>query len=63
MKAACFLAFSHALRAYKVKGKVAPFLKKRRPKKLYARYRSVPGAHVRYPFDEHERQRAAIGAN
>ena len=30
------LAFSHALRAYKVKGKVAPFLKKRRPKKLYA---------------------------
>ena len=28
------LAFFHALRAHKVKGKVAPFLKKRRPKKL-----------------------------
>ena len=28
------LAFFPALRAYKVKGKVAPFLKKRRPKKL-----------------------------
>ena len=57
------LAFFHALRAHKVKGKVAPFLKKRRPKKLYARYRSAPAAHVRYSLDEHERQRAAIGAN
>ena len=57
------LVFSHALRAYKVKGKVEAFLKKSFTKKLYARYRSAPGAHVRYPLDEHERQRAAIGAN
>ena len=32
------LAFSHALRAYKVKGKVETFLKKSFIKKLYARF-------------------------
>ena len=36
------LAFFYALRAYKVKFKVEPFLKKRRPKKLYARFARPP---------------------
>ena len=36
-KAPVSLAFSHALRAYKVKGKVETFLKKSFIKKLYAR--------------------------
>ena len=60
----CFPSFSlAAAHKVKVKGKVEAFLKKSFTKKLYARYRSAPGAHVRYPLDEHERQRAAIGAN
>ena len=37
---------------------------KRRPKNFYARFaRPTPCAHVRYSLDEHERQRAAQGAN
>ena len=37
---------------------------KRRPKNFYARFaRPTPCAHVRYPLDEHERRRAAQGAN
>ena len=58
-KAPVSLAFFPALRAYKVKGKVAPFLKKRRPKKLLRSLRSASCAHVRFSLAQARRSAAA----
>ena len=57
------LAFSPALRAYKVKGKVETFLKKSFIKKLYARFARPPARTCSSGSHRRERSSPPLGAN
>ena len=64
-RCAVSLAFFYALRAYKGKGKVEAFLKRKRvrpadvPQKTLISLRSAPGAHVRFSLAQARRSAAA----